>query len=128
MSAKQIRYTAKILLLLYIGYFSCVSYFVHTHVYNGVIYVHSHPYKKLAKNADDNNLPPFETHNHTSAGFFTFNQLSNLFSQEATECIIEKVYASAHIIPYKQQVLHQTIRVTVPSFNHRAPPSSQSII
>lgn len=65
---------------------------MHSHIYNGVIYVHSHPYKKLAKEADDNKEPPFETHHHTSAGFFTFNQLSNIASFEATGSGSEIVY------------------------------------
>ncbi len=123
MSSKQIRNTAKVLLLLYLGYFSCVSYFVHSHIYNGVVYVHSHPYNKFSKNADDDKLPPFETHHHTSAGFFTFNQLSNTSSFEA-DCFntIEGVDVSVFTIPYKEfnpQVISCPVTIY---FNHRAPP------
>lgn len=125
MSSKQIRNIAKFLLFLYLGYFSCVSYFVHSHIYNGVVYVHSHPYNKFATNTDDDNLPPFETHHHTSAGFFTFNQLSNTSSFEA-DCFssIKGVDVSIHIIQYKT-LTPQVVSCPVTTyFNHRAPPLS----
>ncbi|MBK5719494.1 hypothetical protein JGH11_01280 [Dysgonomonas sp. Marseille-P4677] len=125
MSSKQIRNTAKLLLFLYLGYFGCVSYFVHSHIYNGVVYVHSHPYNKFAKNADDDKLPPFETHHHTSAGFFTFNQLSNTTSFEA-DCIntLDGVDFYVDILQYKElapQVISCPVAVY---FNYRAPPTS----
>lgn len=123
MSSKQIRNIAKFLLFLYIGYFSSVSYFVHSHIYNGVVYVHSHPYDKLAKNADDGNLPPFETHHHTSAGFFTFNQLSNTFSFAADYFnSVQGIDLPVCIIQYKN-LTPQIIGCLVTTyFNHRAPP------
>lgn len=120
----KIRYTAVILLLLYIGYFGCVSYYVHSHIYNGVIYVHSHPYKKLAKEADDNKEPPFETHHHTSAGFFTFNQLSNIASFEAAGSGSEIVYSLQTEFLYKQEVYKDVVTPVICYFNHRAPPFS----
>ncbi|MDR3059735.1 MAG: hypothetical protein LBU84_16560 [Prevotella sp.] len=123
MSANKIKYTAGILLLLYIGYFGCVSYYVHSHIYNGVIYVHSHPYKKLAKEADDNKQPPFETHHHTSAGFFTFNQLSNTASFEAVENSFEAMIMPQLKITYKQLILKDIIPPAICYFNHRAPPA-----
>lgn len=123
MSAKQIRYTARILLLLYIGYFGCVSYFVHKHVYQGVVYIHSHPYKKVNPTASNDNEPPFETHKHTAAGFFSFNQISNYTSFEANDAthieradgIIEEQYIETCIQVHKKQ---QTSL-----FRHRAPPT-----
>ncbi|SBV95952.1 hypothetical protein [uncultured Dysgonomonas sp.] len=123
MSAKQIRNTAKVLLLLYIGYFSCVSYFIHTHIYNGVVYVHSHPYNKFAKDADDNQTPPFETHHHTSAGFFTFNQLSNLASFEALpDNNIGEITQPVLIVTYKQFSPQIVTPPVVAYISLRAPP------
>lgn len=122
MSIKQIRYTARILLLLYIGYFGCVSYFVHKHIFQGVVYIHSHPYKKTNPNASNDNEPPFETHKHTAAGFFSINQLSNYTSFEAdeishierTDNIILDQYIADCTQVYSSQ---QTVL-----FRHRAPP------
>lgn len=125
MSLKRIKYTAKILLLLYIGYFSCVSYFVHTHVYNGVIYVHSHPYNKWAKDSDDSKQLPFETHHHTSAGFFTFNQVSNITSFEAIQWNpLNTTPFISYIIEYKKPVYNDIPEPTKTGFNLRAPPRS----
>jgi hypothetical protein len=124
-SNNKIRYTARILLLLYIGYFGCVSYFIHTHVYNGVVYVHSHPYKKLAKDTDDSNLPPFETHHHTSAGFFTFNQLSNLASFEASAAnYIAEVLLPVCVTSYSELLQQKAVKPAVNNFYLRAPPYS----
>ncbi len=122
MSLKKIRYTAQLLLILYLGYFGCVSYFVHKHVYQGVVYIHSHPYKKSSPNAENPNEPPFETHKHTSAGFFSINQMSNYTSFEAvdknpierTDNLILDQYIS-----YCVRV-EQAQKVTL--FRHRAPP------
>lgn len=122
MSLNKIRYTAQLLLILYLGYFGCVSYFVHKHVYQGVVYIHSHPYKKSNPTAENENEPPFETHKHTSAGFFSINQMSNYTSFEAVaENLIERTdnlildqYISDCIEVQKVQEL--TL------FRHRAPP------
>ncbi len=124
MSAKQIRNTAKTLLLLYLGYFSCVSYFVHTHVFEGVVYVHSHPYKKLPKTSseDDNKLPPFEAHHHTSAGFFTFNQLSNLISFEAADHNKIPEATISQVIIHKELLQQEVIQPILNYYRDRAPP------
>lgn len=125
MSAKQIRNTAKVLLLLYIGYFGCISYFIHSHVYNGVVYVHSHPYKKWAKDKDDNKEPPFETHHHTSAGFFTINQLSSVTSFEAANInCVTKVNVLPTITLYEHYLLQDIIQPDISYFHLRAPPIS----
>jgi len=108
-----------------VGYFGCVSYFVHSHIYNGVIYVHSHPYNKKAQDTDDKKLP-FETHHHTSAGFFTFNQLSSLTSFEATDNSIEDVYIPQTIFLYKSVISREVVAPVIYYFNNRAPPVSIS--
>lgn len=121
MLGNKIKNAARILLLLYIGYSGCVSYFIHSHVYNGVIYIHSHPYNKSAKDSDDKQLP-FETHHHTSAGFFTINQLSNLASFEATDNQIKEVYTPLIICSYKQVIVQDITPHVICYYNHRAPP------
>lgn len=122
MAFDKIRYTARILLLLYIGYFGCVSYFVHKHIYQGVVYIHSHPYKKTNPNAENDNEPPFETHKHTAAGFFSINQISNYTSFEASETThlerIDNLIYALHIEDCTE--VYNANKVVI--FRHRAPP------
>lgn len=92
------------------------------HVFQGVIYVHSHPYNKLKQNPGDKDTPPFETHSHNAAGFFTLNQLSNPTSFEASSNVLEFVYLSFQVIPYQKLILHEIAQKEVTSFNLRAPP------
>ncbi|MFT3992762.1 MAG: hypothetical protein QM660_00535 [Dysgonomonas sp.] len=123
MTAKQIRYIARVLFLLYVGYYSCVSYFVHTHVYDGVVYVHSHPYNKQEKTSSENDRPPFETHTHNAAGFFAINQMSNAISYEASiNNIISDVDVIVHTIPYNIVEDQKAVRASIRLFNLRAPP------
>lgn len=126
MSINKIRYIARILLLLYIGYFGCVSYFVHKHVYQGVVYIHSHPYKKASPNTENENEPPFETHKHTAAGFFSINQLSNYTSFEA--CEINHVERVDNIVldQYIERCEQVFDRSKMVLFRHRAPPANRT--
>ncbi|WP_108823185.1 hypothetical protein [Dysgonomonas sp. Marseille-P4361] len=122
MSAKRIQNTAKILLLLYVGYFSCVSLFTHTHIYNGIVYIHSHPYKNWAKDKNESKRSPFDTHEHTASTFFTLNQLSNIGSLEATKTYV--VGNNSPIISTftEQLYLQDIIRPVICTSQHRAPP------
>jgi len=70
------------LLLLYLGYFAAVSYYIHPHTYRGIIYIHSHPYEKDTNQAKDRQFPFEANHKHNAASFSTINQLSNLLSLE----------------------------------------------
>ncbi|WP_255491303.1 MULTISPECIES: hypothetical protein [unclassified Dysgonomonas] len=98
------------------------------HVYQGAIYVHSHPYNKATQNPGDKDIPPFETHSHNAAGFFTLNQLSNLTSFEASGNTIAFVHLSFRVIPYQQPILSEVSPIEVPYFNLRAPPSTLNSI
>jgi len=89
-----------------------------------MVYVHSHPYDKKEKGADDNKPLPFETHHHTSAGFFTFNQISNIASLEASSLIVGDVYIPQTTFTYKQVIPGKIISPVICYFNHRAPPVS----
>lgn len=128
MSIKQIKYTARVLLLLYIGYYSCVSYFVHTHVYDGVIYVHSHPYNKQAKSSGENDRPPFETHSHNAAGFFAINQISSAVSYEAiNNNIIDEINVLIQTVPFNVEPKQKAVKALIRHYNLRAPPYTNSI-
>lgn len=72
---KKIYLTA-LLLFIYIGYYGTVSLFIHSHVYNGVVYLHSHPYDR----STSENQFPIESHHHTAGSFFTLNQISSVLS------------------------------------------------
>lgn len=65
MKDKMRKYMKWILPVIFIGYFSIVSLFEHTHIVDGVIVVHSHPYKTL---------PDGAAHHHpvTQLQFFYF--------------------------------------------------------
>ena len=43
-----------LLLMLFLGYYSSITFFTHTHIVNGVTIVHSHPYKSGQKSGTSN--------------------------------------------------------------------------
>lgn len=57
------------MLLIFMQYSACISFFMHSHIVNGVTIIHSHPYQ-----ADDNGNP---THGHTTAELQLINVLSS---------------------------------------------------
>lgn len=124
MSAKRIKNTAKLLLLLYVGYFSCVSLFTHTHIYNGTVYIHSHPYKDWTKGKEESKRSPFETHEHTTSAFFTLNQLSSIASLEAFKTNLTRtvlpILRVFTILPQSENIIKPIVCLP----NHRAPPFS----
>jgi len=107
-SFKIIRY---ILLILFLGYFGSTTLFVHTHhIENGIIIVHSHPFKSGPVNN------PFN-HQHSSNGFLLLQAITGLLtvfsftiiSAEALRTTIlkvnfkksiEKFSDTARLLPY----------------------------
>ncbi len=61
------------LLILFMGYFSSITFFSHTHIVDGVVIVHSHPYKAKSGNV------PFN-HNHSKNGFILILFISNFIT------------------------------------------------
>ncbi|MBI5539084.1 MAG: hypothetical protein HY951_03430 [Bacteroidia bacterium] len=62
------------LLFLFLGYYGSITLFTHTHhIENGVIIVHSHPFK-----ASTGNIPV--NHNHTKNGYVLIQLLSNFLT------------------------------------------------
>ncbi|MDR0364526.1 MAG: hypothetical protein LBH92_05875 [Bacteroidales bacterium] len=68
---------ASLLLFLYLFYAFCIAFFVHAHNKNGIIIVHSHPYKKNARQEC-----PTQNHTHTDFEYFIIGQISNITSEE----------------------------------------------
>ncbi|WP_158712857.1 hypothetical protein [Parabacteroides pacaensis] len=66
------KYLKWVLPVIFIGYFGIVSLFEHTHIVNGVVVVHSHPFKSLPEGAAHhhtaNQLQLFYFLSHFSAG------------------------------------------------------------
>jgi hypothetical protein len=60
-----------LLLILFIGYYCSITMFYHSHLVNGHVLNHSHPYKH-----DKNNKSPFEPHQHSSSAYNYIHQLN----------------------------------------------------
>lgn len=118
------RHTALIFLLVYIGYFSCASFFVHTHIYKGVLYIHSHPFHHKNK---DNKPTPFEADHHTLGTFFTLNQLSNILSGTTNDNSALKTILTSNELLFSAYIPHNIIKPFRYQFNLRAPPLNSFI-
>lgn len=116
------KYLVYFLLLLYIGYYATVSYYVHPHIYKGIVYLHSHPYEKDTGQSKEKQLPFEANHHHNAANFSTFNQLSNLFSPAASGSLVIELtlllLGLCWVIYYKQKPLSKKELY----FSLRAPP------
>lgn len=64
-------YSKYILLILFVGYVSCLTAFRHVHIEEGKVYVHAHPFK-----SDPNK--PF--HHHTFQALQTLESISTITS------------------------------------------------
>lgn len=73
------------LLILFLGYYGCITLFTHTHIVNGVTIVHSHPFSSgTQKN-------PIK-HGHTSNNFTLIQFLSHFFATALFLLFSIKVY------------------------------------
>jgi len=61
------------LLILFLGYYVSISSFTHTHIVNGVVIVHSHPYNPFSKGKPVN-------HQHSANGFVLIHFLSHFLT------------------------------------------------
>lgn len=67
------KYMKWLLPILFIGYTFTVSLFEHTHIIDGVIIIHSHPFKSL---------PDAASHQHTVAQLQLFHFLTHFSAPE----------------------------------------------
>ncbi|MDD2437391.1 MAG: hypothetical protein PHG27_10735 [Massilibacteroides sp.] len=67
------------LLVLFIGYYGSITLFTHTHIVNGVVITHSHPYNffKCKKNEQGERIP---LHHHAENGYVLIHILSHFSS------------------------------------------------
>lgn len=57
-----------LLLVLFVSYYSSITLFYHTHLVNGEVIVHSHPFSKK-------NQKPFQSHSHSSSTYIHIQHL-----------------------------------------------------
>jgi len=62
-----------ILLILFIGYYSCISLFYHSHIIDGVIFSHSHPYRNSTEKKW-----PYPSHGHSSTTLILIKCLNEI--------------------------------------------------
>ncbi len=65
------------LLLLFVGYYGGIALFYHAHTLNGVVVIHSHPYKQSSSNKF-----PFEPHKHGKGEYALIHLLNKIVVEE----------------------------------------------
>ena len=89
---RAIRIVNYLMLVMYLGYFACTTIFIHSHLFQNRIIVHSHPYSN-------------SQHGHSENELLVLDQLQDRTSTEA-------VYFS---VPSNVQSLCSTIVAIAPS-------------
>lgn len=75
------------LLILFLGYYGSITFFVHVHVVNGVTIVHSHPYN-IFKGKKGDKSPP---HHHSANSYIVIHVLSHFISTALSVAIFAEV-------------------------------------
>lgn len=102
--------------VLFIMYASCITFFTHTHIVNGVTIVHSHPYT-----TDDSGNP---NHEHSGAEIQLIHSLSTFFVAGAIILsILLDLFGEKKITLSPRQIVHLYIRETRPIYRLRPPPA-----
>lgn len=117
MLSKRMKDVVKIALpVLFIAYASCITFFTHTHIVNGVTIVHSHPYS-----SDENGKP---SHEHTGAEIQLIHTLSTFFVAGAIiSAIILGLFQKKPIVFAQKPVQPIFSRDVVPLYRLRPPPA-----
>lgn len=113
------RHTAYILLVLYIGYASSVSLFIHSHIYEGKLYIHSHPFSKSTQKKGSQ---PIEADHHTAQSFFTLNQLSLILCNGVNTHTYTQIIRPILQLQHKKYIQKYIDQPFIYHFNLRAPP------
>lgn len=111
-----------LLLLLYIGYSAAVSYYIHPHIYRGIVYMHSHPYERNTNDAKEKQIPFEANHRHGAASFSTINQLSNLLSPQQQSVSLLDIVVLLLGVFLAFQAVRKPFSEKQTSFSLRAPP------
>jgi hypothetical protein len=104
-----------LLLLLFIGYYSCITLFFHAHLINGVVIVHSHPFRK---NPDSG---PFQSHSHPPSAYLLIHQLNKPLLENSAEthvfsdqAVLLNVYLSSYTCTFFPSVAHSDAKLRAP--------------
>jgi hypothetical protein len=100
------------LLVLYCGYRVSVTCFVHSHIVDGQVVAHSHPYR---------GTPDSPSHSHTNAQFLSIEFLSHIVILGAVSAVLAHVF-SGKIIIRRLSRAFICKRVRIRSYVLRAPP------
>lgn len=104
-----------LLFVLFVGFFWSISFFDHTHLYEGNIVVHSHPFKL---GMDDKPM-----HNLCDSGYLLVYQLNNFISD-----ILFPFLAFTIILVHTGMIIFKSINESASGLNHspyflRGPPN-----
>ncbi|MBQ9077786.1 MAG: hypothetical protein IJY31_08105 [Muribaculaceae bacterium] len=102
-------YLPVVLLVMFLSYHAGISLFAHTHVVNGALIVHSHPFAK-------------NTHNHSDSQVVAFNHAANFQGMEAdlsTPVVVE--WHELLELRCSRDTYHRVL-ACVTGINLRAPP------
>jgi hypothetical protein len=105
------------LLILFLGYYGSVTLFTHTHIINGAVIVHSHPYNPFAKQSTSSN------HQHSTKALQNIKILSYFLTTIIPFIFIIEVYKTI----FRKYILNKNDKNFSKEFNIcfnglRAPP------
>lgn len=117
MLSKRMKDVIRIALpVLFITYASCITFFTHTHIVNGVTIVHSHPYS-----TDDSGKP---NHEHSGMEIQLIHTLSVFFVAGAIVVAISlDLFRKKSVTYTPKQVVPIHTRGVPPLYRLRPPPA-----
>jgi hypothetical protein len=110
---RKIKWTfACFLLVLFCGYMISITCFSHSHIVNGQLVTHSHPYKGTSDNPG---------HNHTTAQFISISLLSHFVTLGAAFAGLVHILSGKKIILNLSRTFFYK-QAQIRSYSLRAPP------
>lgn len=110
------KYTAFLrwcLLILFISYYGSIKLLSHSHNFNGVTVVHSHPYKSN---------PDGQSHNHSASELLVLHYLSDYVSTTAVSfCLPDIVFSIVEVNNFNTNPLYG-LPYPWYTYSLRAPP------
>jgi hypothetical protein len=113
---KRKRIFAGFLLVLFCGYMVSITCFSHSHIIDGQIVTHSHPYKGASDNPG---------HSHTAAQLVFIEMLSHFVSLEFAFACLFCVLSAKRIVRNLFRTFHYKQTQILP-YSLRAPPFSKT--
>ena len=109
--------TVNILLLtLFLGYYSSITFFTHSHIVNGVTIVHSHPYKSTGSSDQSGNA-------HSDKELLVIQFLSEYFTTAAVILFSAMIFRSLLYKILVHSAESGFLNISYLSYTLRAPPA-----